>query len=365
MLRGPINCDPYAGPTCLPGTPRRTTRSSMTAIDMFAGAGGFTTGAEKAGAQVLWAINHFREAIAAHAVNHPHTTHCCEDVFRFDWRQAPLSDLILASPSCKCHSTAATGGQKRGRRHTAPHNDRLRATPEAVIAAVHRAYYDSPGAGRRQPIVVMENVPEFRNWILYEPQILFSLHRMGYATSEHVIDALDLGVPSRRRRLFLIAVPGKVPFDLKLPKARKPATISKVIQRKPPAGQPWIPLEDYPSEGVIRKAKEQLGRIRTRLKRKKVPEYWIWTYTTETNPIMPDQPFRTVTAEIGGQTYVMRSRGRKHWIRLITPGELRDLMGFPKRYKLPTSPSLAGQLVGNAVCPPVSELIVRQLIERA
>ena len=363
-LRAPdINCDPLAGSVCLPGTPRRTT--GPTAIDLFAGAGGFTVGAEKAGAQVVWAINHFREAVATHALNHPHTTHCCESVYRYDWRNAPLSDLILASPSCKCHSQAATGGLKRGRRHTAPHNDELRAHPEAVIAAVHRAYYDSPGAGRKQPIVVIENVPEFRdNYVLYEPQVLGSLTRLGYAVSEQVIEALDLGVPSRRKRLFIIAVPGRTPFDLRMPKRKKRGTLGQVIDKTPPSSQPWVPLKDYPSQGVIKKAKEQTGRIKTKLGRK-VPEYWAWTYTNRTNPIMPDQPFRTVTAKIGGQTYVMRTRGKKNWIRMITPNELKGLMGFPKSYKLPASPSLAGQLVGNAVAPPVSELIVKQLIERA
>ena len=34
----------------------------MKAIDLFAGAGGFTTGAELAGARVIWAANHWRAA---------------------------------------------------------------------------------------------------------------------------------------------------------------------------------------------------------------------------------------------------------------------------------------------------------------
>lgn len=366
-LRSTINCDPNAGPTCIPGLQRRIPSSAVTAIDIFAGAGGFTTGAEGAGATVLWAINHFREAIATHAINHPYVTHCCEDVFAFDWRRAPLADMILASPSCKCHSPAATGGiHGTGRRGTAPHHDRLRATPQAVMDAAYTMLYESRGAGRPQPIVVIENTPNFKKWALYQGTVIVNLQALGYSVSEVVIDALDLGVPQNRKRLFVIAVPGRTPFDLRPPKKRKkPASVGPMIRRRAPKGQPWIPLEEHPGEKVISKAKEQIHRIKTRLKIKKIPEYWIWTYTSETNPIMPDKPFRTLTAKLGGQTYVMRTRGKRNWIRQISPEELRDFMGFPKSYKLPTSPSLAGTLLGNAVCPAVSEYIVRQLIERA
>lgn len=45
----------------------------MKAIDLFAGWGGFTLGAEQAGATVVWAGNHWPLAVEAHAQNHPRT----------------------------------------------------------------------------------------------------------------------------------------------------------------------------------------------------------------------------------------------------------------------------------------------------
>lgn len=36
------------------------------AIDLFAGAGGFSTGARMAGASVVWAANHWPDAVAVH-----------------------------------------------------------------------------------------------------------------------------------------------------------------------------------------------------------------------------------------------------------------------------------------------------------
>ncbi|MBP3980829.1 DNA cytosine methyltransferase [Acidovorax sp. JG5] len=40
----------------------------MKAIDLFAGAGGFSTGAMMAGCEVVWAANHWPAAVAVHAV---------------------------------------------------------------------------------------------------------------------------------------------------------------------------------------------------------------------------------------------------------------------------------------------------------
>lgn len=49
----------------------------MKAIDLFAGGGGFTEGAQQAGCEVVWAANHWPAAVATHALNHPHTEHAC------------------------------------------------------------------------------------------------------------------------------------------------------------------------------------------------------------------------------------------------------------------------------------------------
>lgn len=50
----------------------------MRAIDLFAGAGGFSTGAQMAGVEVVWAANHWPVAVETHAANHPETAHVCQ-----------------------------------------------------------------------------------------------------------------------------------------------------------------------------------------------------------------------------------------------------------------------------------------------
>lgn len=82
-------------------------------IDNFAGGGGTSEGLEQAfGRPVDIAINHDPEALAMHAINHPHTLHLCESVWHVDpikvTRNRPVG-LVWLSPDCK-HFSKAKGG---------------------------------------------------------------------------------------------------------------------------------------------------------------------------------------------------------------------------------------------------------------
>ena len=52
----------------------------MNGIDLFAGLGGFTEGAEQAGVKIVGFANHWREAVDIHAANHPHAQPVCQDL---------------------------------------------------------------------------------------------------------------------------------------------------------------------------------------------------------------------------------------------------------------------------------------------
>jgi DNA (cytosine-5)-methyltransferase 1 len=352
------------GAPCIPGKKRRG-RAKATAIDLFAGAGGFSTGAEQAGAHVLFCINHYGPAVAAHALNHPHSTHCHEDVFKFDWNRAPLAEIVLASPSCKCHSTAATKGGK-GKRCAAPKHDALRATPWAVVNCVENQL----DRGNR-PIVVVENVVEFkRRWKLY-PGWLNLFRGMGYSVSENILCSLDFGIPQRRTRLFLIFTPTEKAFDLRAPKSRScPRSVAGLkrgdkIPMRPlihrGAGDPpeqWSLIEEWDPVSVGRKARQREARLKKRLGR--VPKLWYWA-NTDTAPLSADEPCGTITAESGNQLYIVKGDRMRRW----SVHELRGAMGFPKDYLLPSSLPEAGRLLGNAVVPQISKFIVQQLIARA
>ena len=125
----------------------------MKAVDLFAGWGGFTEGATAAGADVLFAANHWPLAVEAHASNHPNTEHACQDLRQMDWATLPKHDVLLASPACQGHSPAANASRKRDA--VANAHDALRATSWAVVDCVEVC---------RPSAFVVENVPRFARW---------------------------------------------------------------------------------------------------------------------------------------------------------------------------------------------------------
>jgi DNA (cytosine-5)-methyltransferase 1 len=161
------------------------------AVDLFAGWGGFTLGAEMADVRVLWAANHHPLAVEAHAANHPGTVHVCQDLRQADWTALPSYDLLLASPACQGHSEASQP------RRSAVH-DAMRATAWAVV--------DCAEVTRPRAIIV-ENIPAMQRWILY-PVWLSALARLGYTLTERLAWATDHGVPQRRERLIVVGLQG-------------------------------------------------------------------------------------------------------------------------------------------------------------
>ena len=99
-------------------------------IDLFCGAGGTSTGVERARicgqkcARVIACVNHDANAILSHAANHPHTRHFTEDIRTLDLgpmkvhttverMKNPDAKLVLwASLECTNHSRAK-GGMSR------------------------------------------------------------------------------------------------------------------------------------------------------------------------------------------------------------------------------------------------------------
>lgn len=153
---------------------------TITATDLFAGAGGASEGLSQAGISI------------AHQLNHPGTEHRQANVQDVDWRSFPSSDILWASPSCVHH--APSGGRKRATlgaemlRNTTGAIDR--ATAFAVIAAAEVHQY---------PVILVENVPEFASWALYD-WWLDGLAQLGYETTQLRLDAADYGHAQHRRR---------------------------------------------------------------------------------------------------------------------------------------------------------------------
>lgn len=298
---------------------------SLNAIDLFAGAGGFSTGARLAGHKVVWAANHWPDAVEWHSKNHPDAMHICQDLHQADWAQVPSHDIMLASPCCQGHSKA------RGKSASNPQHDASRSTAWAVVSAAeyHRA-----------PVVVVENVPEFLDWQLYRPWEL-AMNALGYTVSPHVIDAADLGAPQNRVRMFLVLTQSEAPLVLDLPKlTHRPA--ASFIDFS--AGN-WQPIEK-PGRAAATLERVRAGRAAH-------GERFLISYygNTKTGRSL-QRPIGTITTR---DRWAVVDGDR---MRMLSRWECRDAMSFPEDYQLPDNHRLAVHLLGNAVCPePVKHIL--------
>jgi DNA (cytosine-5)-methyltransferase 1 len=300
------------------------------AVDLFCGAGGSSTGASCAGWQVVAAVNHWPLAVRTHAANHPQARHICQDAALMDPRQLPSYDLLLASPECKGHAKAR--GKDR------PHHDGSRATAWCVVNVAEVT---------RPRMILVENVPELRDWVLY-PQWRSALEALGYRLTENVLDAAEFGVPQNRVRLFVACVRGRA----------VPAFISPRIDPVPARqivnldGGTWSPVRGHCAKTV---ARVQRGR-------KQFGECFLMPYYTsgsgETGRSL-DRPIGTITTK--DRWAIVRGNE----MRMLSVREYQAAMGFPADYQIVGTRADCICQLGNAVCPPVAESLCRALLEMA
>ena len=80
---------------------------SLTVTDLFAGAGGSSTGMVAVpGVEISMAANHWQPAIDIHNANHPNTDHAIADLHQADPHYFPRTDVLWASPECTKWSQA-------------------------------------------------------------------------------------------------------------------------------------------------------------------------------------------------------------------------------------------------------------------
>lgn len=177
--------------------------------DLFCGAGGTSTGAEKAvkalGSKMrLTCVNHWPLAIETHRRNHPTARHYIEDISvakPVNLVPEGYLDLLIASPECT-HFSRARGGK--------PVNDQSRMNPWAIVRWL---------TDLDVRCLLVENVPEFVEWGpiteacqphkkkkgQYFEAWVKTLWELGYKTEWKFLNAADYGDATTRTRFFLQA----------------------------------------------------------------------------------------------------------------------------------------------------------------
>ncbi len=180
----------------------------MRVVDVFAGGGGSSEGIRQAlGREVDMAIDADAKVLSMHSVNHPGSRHIVSDVSAVE--PAGIAGpgrigLAWFSPPCTDHSRA-----KGGKRIT-PEQEKRRELAWTVERWAREA---------RPDVIMLENVMEFRHWGPLVDGIpdkarmgetfrywWEKLRAAGYDRIEmREVKAADLGVPTVRSRLIIIA----------------------------------------------------------------------------------------------------------------------------------------------------------------
>ncbi len=313
---------------------QRMKTKMLTAIDLFAGIGGWSTGAKMAGVKVLWAANHWQDAVNWHQANHPETEHACQDLHQANWEQVPGHDLLLASPCCHGHSNA------RGKANGNPQHDASRATAWAVLSALE--FHKPAGA-------IVENVKGFLDWVLY-PAWRDAVEALGYCVAPHVVDCADLGVPQNRIRLFLVITRSKAPL---MPNFEQCDHVPATSFINFDAGN-WTSIENKPGRAAATIARAVAGRKRYG-ERFVMPFYGSGSGKTGRSV---DRPIGTIT------TCDRWSIVNGDKMRIMTAGENMLAMSFPTDTLRPDNHRLTVHLAGNAV-PPVAAFRVIEAFKAA
>jgi len=314
---------------------------SVRTLDLFCGGGGSSWGARLAGADIVGAVDawdiagltfgdNFPDAHVVTSTLHPRSN-------RKVFGNLRSIDLLLASPECTNHTCA------RGSRE---HDEDSKRTARFVLNFA-RAF--SPRW------IVIENVRQMRGWSGY-PALLSEIKK-SYKVRVQVLDAADFGVPQRRRRLFITC-------DLE----RDPAPVTGIRNGNQLSVRDFIdPPGTWNTKPLFRKkrAKPTLERARRAIADlgEGVPFLIVYYGSDGAGGWQSlDRPLRTMTT--------LDRFGLVEWndgaptLRMLQVPELARAMGFGSGYRLERGTRRDRiKLLGNAVCPPVMEHIVRTLCE--
>ena len=177
------------------------------AIDLFAGAGGFSLGIEQAGFDVAVAVEQDPIHAAVYAFNFPHTKVLCKDIVRLSCQEIQEAmgkwvtdnglpsnhynqiDLVIGGPPCQGFSLI-------GKRQLDDVRNKMVFEFCRLVKELQPRYF------------VMENVSglcQQKYQTLFQ-ELLTQFRAAGYEITEpvQVLNAASFGVPQKRRRLFVL-----------------------------------------------------------------------------------------------------------------------------------------------------------------
>jgi DNA (cytosine-5)-methyltransferase 1 len=315
-------------------------RKPVRTLDIFCGGGGSSYGARAAGARIVCGIDMCGVATATYRDNFPGAVVMAKPLERV--RPAKLHDkigdvdLILASPECTNHTCAKGAG---------PRSEASRAT---AMQALRFAREFKPRW------LVLENVVHMRPWSRYT-ELKDSLRDLGYHLQEFVFDASEFGVPQKRKRLFVVCDRNAEVLPIKPAPGRRKRTVEDILD----VAGTWHTTPLY-CPNRARPTLERAERGFAKLGRK--TPFLVVYYGSDGSGGWQrlNVPLRTVTTV--DRFALVEPTADGHEMRMLQVSELRRAMGFADDYSMNHGTRRDKiKILGNGVCPPVMQEIVRQL----
>ncbi len=316
---------------------------TLRAIDLFCGIGGNSWGAQQAGVEIVAGFDKWDLAgrsIKTTSRTRGSTRKTCPS-FRAPTsnafsREIGTIDLILASPECTSHSVARGGKPKMKKACVFPGT--------SGAAEVFQLRW-----------MVIENVVAMKSWMRYKDFLRVLHERSHYHCLPQSLTASDFGVPQRRYRLYILC-----------DRDQKPEPVITTVEKQAPAAKVLSPDGQYTFTPLDKpgRAKKTIARAERGFAAlgRETPFLMVYYGTDHAGGWQTlETPLRTVTT-LDRFALVRPDGNSGHEMRMLQPPELQAAMGFPPEFKLAHGVRRDKiHLLGNAVCPPVMEAIVRSL----
>lgn len=349
-----------------------TRGQKLTAVDLFAGAGGLSLGARSAGLSIPVAVELDSEIAATYRMNLPGVTVIERDIRELtgseilDFTPGRHIDLLMGCAPCQgfCSLTPKSASED-------PRN--------RLVLEMARLVEET-----RPDAVLMENVSGLalrgRNLLM---AFVRRLRSAGYTVAWHIVQMADYGVPQYRRRLVLLAGKG---FSITLPmpthdrrsgnrvdrrpwktirdaiyQERPPLTFTRARARGGPRVSNWHVVRDLKPETRARLSAARPGGMRHEMNEELLPECHHGGYTGFRNVYMRmawDKVSPTIT---GGCTTPAKGRFG-HPDRRRTTISVREaalIQTFPRSFRFASDKiDLVCEMIGNAVPPVFAEQVI-------
>ena len=360
----------------------------LNALDLFAGAGGFSAGVEQAGINVIAAVEFTSQIAKTYEYNHPATKMLVDDIKNisaetiksiFD-EQGVKCNIIFGGPPCQGFSMAGN----RIRSKVSFLEDSRNYLFKEYIRMVETLNPD---------VFVIENVPGILNYNngAVKEEIYTTFEKLGYKIDSKVLCAADFGVPQTRHRAVFIGNKLGIEPSLLFPIASHTeetyVTIRDAISDLPPveAGKglevtPYsqdITLSDYQktmvsSTGTVynhesSNHKPETLKILSMIKQgqtmKDLPEEYHTksVHSGAYGRMIYDKPAYTLTTRLNTPSVGRITHPTQD--RTITPREAARIQSFPDDYRFIGDITSIGMQIGNAVPPLLAKAIASHILE--